>query len=70
MKAQDGLVPLRRMGNKDGAAFGGVYFLGFIGAAVYYIQASSGFGEGLLGFLKALVWPAFLVYEVLRHTAA
>lgn len=56
------------MGNKDGAAFGGVYFLGIIGAAVYYIQASSGFGQGVLGFLKALVWPAFLVYELLRHT--
>lgn len=57
------------MGRKDGAAFGGTYFLGFIGAAVYYIQASSGFGEGVLGFLKALVWPAFFVYELLRHAA-
>jgi hypothetical protein len=55
------------MGGKDGAGFGMTYFLGFIGAAVHYIQASSGFGEGFLGFLKALVWPAFLVYELLRH---
>ena len=51
-----------------GAGGGAVYGLGFIGAAVYYVQASSGFGEGLLGVLKALVWPAFLVYELLRHT--
>jgi hypothetical protein len=57
------------MGRKDGAAFGGIYFLGFIGAAVYYIQESSGFWAGVLGFLKALVWPAFLVYELLRHAA-
>ena len=57
------------MGRSDGAAFGGIYFLGFIGAAVYYVQASSGFGEGVLGVLKALVWPAFLVYELLRHAA-
>lgn len=49
------------------AAPGGFgYMLGVIGAAVYYIQASSGFWGGVVGFLKALVWPAFLVYEVLR----
>ena len=58
------------MGRKDGAAFGGTYFLGIIGAAVYYIQDSSGFWGGVVGFLKALVWPAFLIYELLRHTAA
>lgn len=57
------------MGRRDGAAGGGVYFLGFIGAAVYYIQESSSFWGGVLGFLKALVWPAFLVYEMLRHIA-
>ncbi|MFA5945010.1 MAG: hypothetical protein WC876_11170 [Candidatus Thermoplasmatota archaeon] len=57
------------MGNRDGAAFGGIYFLGFIGAAVYYIQDSSGFWGGVVGFLKALVWPAFLVYELLRHAS-
>ena len=46
-------------------AAGGVYFLGFIGAAVYYIQQSSTFLQGLVGVLKALVWPAFLVYKLL-----
>jgi len=43
-----------------------VYFLGFIGAAVYYISNAPTFWTGVLGFLKALVWPAFLVYEVLK----
>lgn len=42
-----------------------VYFFGMIGAVVYYIQQASNFGEGLIGVLKALVWPAFLVYELL-----
>lgn len=42
------------------------YFLGFLGAAVYYISTASGFWNGVLGFLKALVWPAFLVYELLK----
>lgn len=44
---------------------GGAYFLGFLGALVFYIQQASTFGEGLLGILKALVWPAFLVYGLL-----
>jgi len=45
---------------------GAVYGLGFIGAAVYYISTATGFWIGVLGVLKALVWPAFLVYEVLK----
>lgn len=58
------------MGDNSAAAGGGfAYFLGVVGAAVYYIQAAEGFWPGVVGFLKALVWPAFLVYEVLAHTA-
>ena len=45
---------------------GAVYGLGFIGAAVYYISQATSFWMGVLGFLKAVVWPAFLVYELLR----
>ena len=44
---------------------GVVYVLGVIGAAVYYISHATGFGMGVIGFLKAIVWPAFLVYELL-----
>lgn len=44
-----------------------IYVLGFIGAAVYYIQLAEGFWDGVIGLLKALVWPAFLVYEILAH---
>ena len=40
------------------------YFLGFIGAAIYYISTATGFWMGVLGFLKAIVWPAFLVFEL------
>ena len=43
---------------------GGVYFMGFIAAAVYFIQNAASFWPGVLGFLKALVWPAFLVYNL------
>ncbi|MCX6704507.1 MAG: hypothetical protein NTZ07_03640 [Candidatus Woesebacteria bacterium] len=40
-----------------------VYGLGFIGALIYFIQNAHSFGEGLLGILKAIVWPAFVVYN-------
>lgn len=58
------------MGSRDGAAGGGLYFLGFIGAAVYYIQAATSFWGGVVGFLKALFWPAFLVYSALKSVGA
>jgi hypothetical protein len=47
-----------------------VYGLGFIGAAIYYISTATGFWMGLVGFLKAIVWPAFLVYEALKQLGA
>jgi hypothetical protein len=43
-----------------------VYGLGFIGAAIYFISNAAGFWMGALGFLKAIVWPAFLVYEAMK----
>jgi hypothetical protein len=51
--------------NKGGVA-GGIYGLGFIGAAVYYLQHAATFWLGILGFLKAIVWPAMLVYKLLE----
>ena len=46
------------------------YFLCVIGAAVYYISTSTGFWNGVLGILKALVWPAFLIFELLKFLGA
>ena len=46
---------------------GAVYGLGFIGALVYFIGHAASFWGGVLGFLKAIVWPAFLVYELLKY---
>jgi hypothetical protein len=43
-----------------------VYGLGFIGAVIYYVSTAAGFWTGVLGILKAFVWPAFLVYEALK----
>lgn len=58
------------MGNREGAGVGGLYFLGMVGAAVYYIRVAESFWGGVGGFLKALVWPAFLVYEALQAMGA
>lgn len=49
--------------NKGGPA-GGVYFLAFIGAAVYFIDKADGFWEVILALLQAAVWPAYLIYKV------
>ncbi len=43
-----------------------VYCVGFIGAVVYYISTSTGFWDGVLGVLKALVWPALIVFEAMK----
>ena len=57
----------KRMKNHGGSGIAGAaYFMAFIGAAVYYIQQATSFGIGVIGFLKALVWPAFLVYNLLQ----
>jgi hypothetical protein len=54
----------------SGAAGGTIYGLGLIGAAIYFIGTASSFWAGVIGFLKALVWPAFLVYELLKSLGA
>jgi len=42
-----------------------VYGFGFVGAAIYYIQHAINFWAGVIGVLKAIVWPAFVVYHLL-----
>ena len=49
---------------------GAVYGLGFVGAAVYYISTATGFWNGVWGFLKAIVWPAFLIFEAFKFLGA
>jgi hypothetical protein len=52
---------------RTNAAGGSIYGLGLIGAAIYFISTATGFWMGVLGFLKALVWPVFFVYESFKH---
>ena len=43
-------------------AWGGLYFVALVGAAVYYIQQADAFWVGVLGILKAIIWPAMLIH--------
>lgn len=53
-------------GGMKGGGGGGnaVYGLGFIGALIFYFHEAIGFGAYVTGFLKAIVWPAYLVYHL------
>ncbi len=43
-----------------------VYGFGVLGALVYFLQHATTLWLGLFGVLKALVWPALVVYRVLE----
>lgn len=43
-----------------------VYGFGFIGAVIFFVGQATTFGAGVIGFLKAIVWPAFFVYEAFK----
>ena len=52
--------------NFNNGASGAVYGLGLIGAAIYFIGHAGTFWAGVLGFLKAVVWPVFLVLKAFQ----
>lgn len=60
---------MKEQNQKANAAGGAVYGLGLIGAAIYFISTATSFWIGVLGFLKAIVWPVFLVYEAFKYLA-
>lgn len=53
--------------NYGNAPSGVVYGLGLIGAAIYFISQATTVWIGVLGFLKAIIWPVFLVYELFKY---
>ena len=52
--------------NSSHASGGAVYGIGFIGAAIYFISKAATFGAGVIGILKSIVWPGYLVYEAFK----
>ncbi len=57
---------MKKTVEKHGAS-SAVYGLGFVGAVIYFVSTATGFWMGVLGIIKAIVWPAFLVYELLAY---
>lgn len=50
---------------------GFIFFLAYIGAAIYFISESNGgFWEVILGLLQAIVWPVYVMFHVLRVLGA
>lgn len=58
---------LGRKRNYNASASQPVYGLGFIGALVYYLPQATTFWMGVVGFFKAMFWPAMLVYKMLEY---
>jgi hypothetical protein len=52
---------------KHNGTLGTIYGMAFIGAAVYLIHHAVTFWAGVLGFFKALFWPALLMYKLLEY---
>ncbi len=42
-----------------------VYALGVVGAWVFYFRRATTMRQRIQAFLKGLVWPGFLVYDLL-----
>lgn len=58
--------PRRTVVYKRGASEA-VYGLGMIGAWIYFISTAPTFWIGVLGFFKGIVWPAFVVFELMKY---
>ncbi len=51
----------------SGGGGGAVYGMGMIGALVYFIQSAETGRDKALAAPKAVLWPALLVFKLLRH---
>jgi hypothetical protein len=49
----------------DHGPFGFVFFVAYIGAVVYFFEQSPDFWGFIVALLKAVVWPAFVLHNVL-----
>jgi hypothetical protein len=43
-----------------------VYGFGLLGAWFYYLTTATSFWVGALGIVKGIIWPAMLVYELMK----
>ena len=50
----------------DKGPVGFTLFAAWVGALVYFVNQSQGFWGFIIAFLKACVWPAYLLYHLLQ----
>ncbi len=69
MNEDSGTVVRERVRTRvvHGNASEAVYGLGLFGAWFYYIGHATSFALGVLGFVKGIFWPAFVVYELMKY---
>ena len=57
----------KRKSKVCGTGSGGCFwFLGFVGALIYFWQYVDSFGTGVFAIIKACTWPAFLILHLFR----
>ncbi len=49
----------------DSGVWGWIFFTAYIGAVIYFFQFDLSFWGFVLALLKAAVWPAYVLFEVL-----
>lgn len=51
--------------NISNGTSGTIYGLAFVGSLFYFLQHATTFWSVIIGILKSLAWPGFLVYHLL-----
>ena len=66
-KTDESVCKMCECGHKStNNAGNGVYGLGVIGTAFYFLQHASSFTDVVMGIVQAVFWPAILVYHALK----
>lgn len=50
---------------KVDSGLGYVFFMAYVGAAIFFVERNVGFWGDVLAFLQAAVWPAYVLYYAL-----
>ncbi|HRF28421.1 MAG TPA: hypothetical protein PL051_02160 [Candidatus Saccharibacteria bacterium] len=54
----------------DHGPLGFVFFTAFVGAFIYFLKDIQDFGDFIMAFLQACVWPGIVIYHVLQALGA
>jgi hypothetical protein len=65
-KGEEMMAKVSKVKIEENGPAGFVYFITYIGAAIYFVSISNGFWGFIGALLKAAVWPAYLVNRVLE----